>query len=322
MKNIVIAGGGVLGSQIGFQSAYRGKNVTFWLRSEETIGRAKPKIEKLYMTYLAELDHAKAQIGKEKPDYARALIEDFENTSSEEIDKLKEDVKKAYESIKYEADLAKAMEGADFVIEAIAEVEDVKHDFFKKIKDYLGEDTILASNSSTMIPSTFKDDAGRPENYLHFHFANHIWRNNLAEIMVTPETSDKAREAVEVYAKEITMIPVVIKKERPGYLLNSLLVPLLSAAQELVAGEYASFEDVDMAWKVGAGAPRGPFEILDIVGLMTPYNLAKYKEGADDPSTMAGKIVKMLEEKIQAGKTGVAAGEGFYKYDEKSRKIN
>lgn len=321
MKNLVVAGGGVLGSQIGFQAAYKGKDVTFWLRSEASIERAKAKIENLYKVYLAELNYSKSEIGKEKANHAAGLIEDVESLSAEKIDELIENVKSAFENIKYETDIEKAVKDADFIIESVAEIEAEKHEFFKAISSYIPQKTIVSSNSSTMMPSTFAQDTGRPEKYLHFHFANRIWRSNIAEIMLHEGTDPQVKDTVFEFAKEIGMVPVVVNKEQPGYILNSLLIPFLNSAQYLLANDIASHEDIDKTWKIGTGSPRGPFEILDVIGMVTPYNLAMSKPGADDPSTVNGKIAAMLKKMIDEGKTGLAAGEGFYKYDKNGNKI-
>ncbi len=321
MKNLVVAGGGVLGSQIGLQSAYKGKHVTFWLRSEESIERSKQKLEKFFQAYLADLEGAKKEIGKEHPNYARGLIDDFSTITEEKIDQLISTLKDAYNNISFETDLAKAVTDADFLIEAVAEVADVKHEFFKTLSTLLPEKTIVASNSSTMLPSTFAKDTKREEKYLHFHFANNIWRMNVGEIMVHPNTAPETKDAVVKFAKEIGMVPVVINKEQPGYILNSLLVPLLNSAQDLFVGEIADFKDIDKTWKISTGAPLGPFEILDVVGIYTPYNLAKAKPGADDPSSLAGKAVAMYEKMIQEGRLGKASGKGFYTYDERGNII-
>lgn len=321
MQKITVAGGGVLGSQIGFQSAVKGKDVTFWMRSEGSIERAKPRIERWRNEYLKDLEYVKTQIGQNNPVYPRGLIDDFASLTPEKVDEIKQDVENAYSSIRYETDMAKAVEGAELIIEAVAEVKDEKHAFFKELARHLKGDTIVVSNSSTMLPRFFAEDTGRPEKYLHFHFANEIWRLNIGEIMVHEGTDPKVKDAVVQFAKEIGMVPVVVKKEQPGYILNSLLIPLLDAANYLLVHDIASVEDIDNTWKISTGAPMGPFEILDMIGMTTPYNLEMSRPGADDPETTSGKIVKMYKEKIDRGELGIAAGKGFYTYDENGNKI-
>ena len=110
------------------------------------------------------------------------------------------------------------------------------------------------------------------------------------------------------------MIPLRLKKEQPGYILNSLLVPFLNAGQALLAKGVADPETIDLTWRCATGAPAGPFQILDVVGLTTAYNIVIMNPEAQNPDSIQGKIAALLKEYIDAGKTGVNAGEGFYKY--------
>ena len=250
IKNVVVAGGGVLGSQIAFQSAYKGFNVTVWVRSEGSIDRAKPKFEVLKNTYLATLEAMKTNPAA----YCRGLADDPKATSEQ------------------------------------------------------------ITNSSTMLPSAFAEHTGRPAKYLALHFANEIWRNNTAEVMGHPGTDQAAYDQVVEFAAAIGMVPLKLHKEQPGYILNSMLVPFLSAAEALYANEVADPETIDKTWMLGTGAPVGPFRILDIVGLATAYNIVIMNPLAKDPETTPGKIAAVLKKYIDEGKTGVAAGEGFYTY--------
>ena len=121
-------------------------------------------------------------------------------------------------------------------------------------------------------------------------------------------------DAVVVFAEDIAMVPLKLKKEQPGYILNSMLVPFLNAAQTLLAKGVADPETIDKTWMLGTGAPAGPFRILDVVGLTTAYNIVVMNPQAADPESVPGKIAAILKEYIDAGKTGVNAGEGFYRY--------
>lgn len=309
-KKVVVAGGGVLGSQIGYQTAFKGFDTTFLLRSEGSIERTKAKIENLYRTYLAELE----ALSQKKVSCPRGFLENPEELNEEKIEELKANAKSAYENIKYSTDKADALKDADIVIESMAEKPDAKIEFYESIAEYLPEKTILVTNSSTLLPSTFAEYTKRPEKYLSLHFANQIWRNNTAEVMGQSKTNPEIFKAVSEFAKKIGMIPLELKKEQPGYLLNSLLVPLLNSAQALLVNGVSDAETIDKAWTLGTGAPFGPFRILDVVGLETAYNIVSNDPRAKDPETLPGKIASMLKSYIDEGKTGIAAGEGFYKY--------
>lgn len=309
IKKVVVAGGGVLGSQIALQSAYCGFDVTIWLRSEGSIERAKPKLERFKNIYVDTLEKMKTDANA----YCRGLSKKTDLSDSE-IDELKQNAEDAYNNIILTTSYDEAASGADLIIEAIAENPEQKIAFYQELAKHMDEETILVTNSSTLLPSMFAEYTGRPEKYLSLHFANTIWEKNTAEVMGHPGTDQKYYDEVAQFAEDINMIPLKLKKEQPGYILNSLLVPFLSAAEALLANDVADHETIDKTWILATGAPAGPFHILDIVGLTTAYNIIIMNPEAQDPNTTPGKIAKMLKEKIDAGKTGINAGEGFYKY--------
>ena len=317
LKKVVVAGGGVLGTQIGLMCAYAGKDVTFWLRSESSIERTRPKIERYTGLMLQDLLAAKAYIGNPMGAflYPKGLIRDWSGVTAEAIDSQVEQAKKNFaENIHIELDLAAALADADVVIESMSEDPKAKIGVYTAMKDLLPEKTILLTNSSTMLPSTFAEYTGRPEKYLALHFANTIWKNNTAEVMGHPGTDPAIYDKTVVFAQEINMIPLLLHKEQPGYILNSMLVPFLSAAQALLATGVADHETIDKTWQLATGAPAGPFKILDIVGLETAYNINQMKPDAQVEGTVSNLIGKLLKEKIDRGETGVNAGIGFYDY--------
>ena len=210
--------------------------------------------------------------------------------------------------------MAKAVEDADFVIEAMAEDPAQKIDIYKQLKDLLSEKTILLTNSSTLLPSMFAEYTGRPEKYCALHFANTIWKNNTGEVMGHPGTDPEVFKKTVELAVEINMIPLELHKEQPGYILNSMLVPFLSAAQGLWARGVADPATIDLTWELATGAPKGPFKILDIVGLETAYNINLMKPETKVEGSDSWMISKLLKEKIDKGETGVNAGKGFYEY--------
>ena len=317
LQNVVVAGGGVLGTQIGLMCAYTGHKVTFWLRSESSIGRTTPKIERYSALMLADLENAKNLIGNPvgKMMYPRGMIRTWEGITAEKIDELLEIGKKNLkENISIETDMAKAVADADIVIESMSENPDAKIEVYNKMRDLLPEKTILVTNSSTMLPSRFAEYTGRPEKYLSLHFANTIWKNNTAEVMGHPGTEQKYYDQVVKFADEINMVPLKLNKEQPGYILNSMLVPFLGASQALWANDVSDPETIDLTWRLATGAPAGPFQILDIVGLETAYNIHSMKPEAKVDGSLENRICLLLKEKIDKGETGVNAGKGFYNY--------
>ncbi|MBR5355931.1 MAG: 3-hydroxyacyl-CoA dehydrogenase [Lachnospiraceae bacterium] len=317
LQNVVVAGGGVLGTQIGLMCAYTGHKVTFWLRSESSIGRTTPKIEMYSDMMLKDLEAAKALIANPigKMLYPRGMIKTWDGITAEKIDELlktgRENLKN---NIKIELDMAKAVSDADIVIESMSEDPEAKIGVYKQMKDLLPEKTILVTNSSTMLPSRFAEYTGRPEKYLSLHFANTIWKNNTAEVMGHSGTDKAIYDKVVAFAADINMVPLKLYKEQPGYILNSMLVPFLGAAQALWANEVSDPQTIDLTWRLATGAPKGPFEILDIVGLETAYNIHIMKPESKVEGSLENRICKLLKEKIDKGETGINTGKGFYDY--------
>ena len=313
MKNIVIMGGGILGSQIAFQTAFCDYNVTVWLRSEGSIERTKSKLELVKNSYIDAINLMAMPEGKSFNNWCRGIA-DADNFNKDE---LINKVMGLSDKIKLELDMKKALEDADLVIESMAEDFEAKKDLYLKMAPLLPEKTIVVTNSSTMLPSKLAKYTGRPDKFLALHFANSIWKNNTAEVMMHPKTEEKYFNEVMEFAKSIRMIALPLKKEKSGYLLNSMLIPLLFSGLDLYVNGVSDFESIDKAWLLGTGAPKGPFQILDTVGLETAYNIVEMY--LKIPSFLAPYnfkgMAKVLKEYIDAGKLGKASGEGFYKYD-------
>jgi 3-hydroxybutyryl-CoA dehydrogenase len=280
IKNITILGAGVLGAQIAFQSAFKGFSVSVYDINDAAIEKSKKTFQYLKARYLEDIDGA--------------------NTANLDA---------AYARIAFFTNIENAVNNADLVIEAVPEKLEIKQQVYAQIAKAAPERTIFASNSSTLLPSAMASSTGRTDRFIALHFANEIWVHNIAEIMGSPETSKQTYETVVQFARDIGMVPVQLQKEQPGYVLNSLLVPFLSAASALLVDNIASVEDIDHTWKIATGAPKGPFEIYDIVGLMTAYNISS-SGGAKQQ-----KFAQLLKENyIDKGKLGIITGEGFYKY--------
>lgn len=314
-KKIVIAGGGVLGTQIAYQSAYCGFDVTIWLRSEGSIGRTKPKIEHLHKTYKETIELMASPSGKTPGNWAVGIA-DVENFDKE---KCLQKSEAAYQNLKIELDLKKAVSDADLVIEAVAERMDEKIAFYQMMAPLLPEKTIIATNTSTLPPSKLTEYTGRPTKFLSMHFANLIWKLNTAEIMMQPQTDKNVFNQLIEFAKAIRMVPLPLYKEKNGYLLNSMLVPMLGSALDLYATGVSDIETIDKTWKIGTGASLGPFQIMDAIGLITIQNIVS--KNIDIPPEKAPlhyrEINQMLLAKIEKGELGISAGKGFYTYDKK-----
>lgn len=311
MKNIVVLGGGVLGSQIAFQTAYMGFNVTIWLRSENSIGHTQPKLDELKEIYTNIINTMDPSLPKDWCHGIASIEKQYDKN-----DCLSR-VNNAYKNVKIELDLSKALKDADLVIESVSEDFDDKKDMYKMIAPLLDDKTIVVTNSSTILPSKLAKYTGRPDRFLALHFANSIWKNTTAEVMAQDKTDKKCFDEVVKFAKDIRMVPLPLYKEKSGYLLNSMLIPMLFSALDLYVNGISDPESIDQAWTYGTGAPEGPFAILDIVGLTTAYNIVEMY--VKIPSFLAPYnfkgMEKILKKYIDEGKLGKATGEGFYKYE-------
>ena len=281
IEQVTVAGGGVLGSQIAYQCAFKGKNVTVYDIGNEAVAAAKERVEALRTAYKRDI---------------QATDEQFDAGLGR---------------MSFTTDLGEAAKNADLVIEAIPEKPSIKHDFYQSLAKLAPEDTIFASNSSTYVPSTFAADTGRPDKFLNLHFANQIWLMNTAEIMGTNQTDPDIYNRIVSFARQIGMVPIQLHKEQPGYVLNTLLMPLMGAAGMLWAHDVADPQTVDKTWMIATGAPKGPFGFYDMVGLRTAYNILCQRQG-DNPQ--AKPLLDKLKAMIDQGKLGEETGQGFYQY--------
>lgn len=316
-NKVVLLGGGVLGTQIALISAYTGHDTTIWLRSEDSITRTEPKIKNYREMMLNDIELSKELIKNPLGHllYPKGLFKSWDGITEEKIEEILKEAKINLEkNIHIELDLRKALKDADIVIEAMAENVDAKIEMYKLCSDKMDEKTILCTNTSTLLPSTFANYTGRAEKYMALHFANEVWRNNTAECMGHAGTDEEIYNRVVEFAEEINMIPIKLHKEQPGYILNSLLVPLLDAGLDLWVKGVADPEMIDLTWKLATHSPKGPFEIMDIVGLKTVYNISCMKEEAKTTGSLIQKRVAMLKEKIDKNELGVNSGKGFYNY--------
>lgn len=281
MKNIMIAGAGVLGSQIAYQTALSGFNVT---------------------VYNHHIDTAERRIDALKTDYQRDM-----HLTDEEFQAGLDNIKLITD------DVAAAVKDADLMIEALPESLELKDSFYQEVSKVAPAKTIFASNSSTFIPSQLAPHTDRPTKFLNMHFANQVWKYNIIEIMGTTETAPEIIEEATKFSREIKMVPVILHKEQHGYILNSLLIPLLASGLSLWAKGVAEPATIDKDWMISTGAPLGPFGILDMVGLRTAMQieLNTYAQTKDEShKAIADKMAAM----IKAGHEGKESGQGFYTY--------
>lgn len=294
IKTVLVNGAsGVLGSQIALQTAVSGFDVIVYGRSDGSIERAKAKMESYIPRYKEESN----------------------------VDHDDEDVKKAYdENVTFSIDLEEAAKRADLIIEAIMEKQSVKEAFFKQLSEIdIPEETIFATNTSSLRPSDFMEATGRPDRFLALHFQNEIWNHNVAEVMATSKTSDEVVKTVTQFAKDIEMYAVVMKIEQPGYVINTLFIPFLEVSLNLFGQGKAKPFDVDRAWMKATGTSHGPFASVDTAGFGTPAEVMQTRiDGnpslTDEQRKGSEYVIRFLKDNISLGRAGKVAGEGFYHY--------
>ncbi len=280
-ERVTVLGTGVLGAQIAMQIAVHGFTVTVFDVDDAALEAGLHRIRGFAASAAREVPGADAEA------YAGAA-----------------------QGVTATSDLAAAVGEADLVIEAVTESLELKRDVWARVGAAAPERTVFATNSSTLLPSAIADAAGRPDRFLALHFANRIWAQNTAEVMGTPATRAEVGDRVEAFAAAIGMVPIRLHREQAGYVVNSLLVPFLNAAAGLLVRGVADAETVDLTWRTATGAPAGPFQMFDVIGLRTAYAIAS--ASPDDRSqAFAGYLKSQF---LDRGRFGVESGEGFYRY--------
>ena len=205
------------------------------------------------------------------------------------------------------ADLAPA----DVVIEAIVEDLDAKRRTFDAVDAVVGEGALIASNTSSLCITEMAAATKRPDRFLGLHFFSPVPVMKLVEVIRGLSTSDETFQRGMAFAKSLGKQPVTAP-DRPGFIVNRLLIPyLLDAIRAHEAGA-GTIEDIDKGMQLGCGHPMGPFTLLDFVGLDTTYYIANimYDEFRD-PAYAAPPLLKRM---VAAGRLGRKTGRGFYAY--------
>jgi len=201
----------------------------------------------------------------------------------------------------------------DVVIEAVLEDLAVKKELFGKLDAILKPETIRCSNTSSLCITEMAASTRHPQRFVGLHFFNPVPLMKVVEIIPGLTTDPKATEAVQGLARRLGKTPVVAP-DRPGFIVNRLLVPYMLDAIRALEEGVGTKEDIDAGMKLGCGYPMGPFELLDFVGLDTTYYIAnimfdEFREKRFAPPPL-------LKRMLQAGMHGVKTRKGFYDYSE------
>jgi 3-hydroxybutyryl-CoA dehydrogenase len=201
--------------------------------------------------------------------------------------------------------------GCDLVIEAIVENIDEKARTYGALEPLLAAEAIVCSNTSSLCITELASKTRRPDRFAGLHFFNPVPIMKLVEVIRGLSTSEATYRAVFTFAESLGKEPITAP-DKPGFIVNRLLVPYLLDAIRAYEHGFGTIEDIDKGMTLGCGYPMGPFTLLDFVGLDTTYYIAnimfdEYREPAYAPPPL-------LKRMVLAGRLGRKSGQGFYKY--------
>ena len=283
IKHVLIVGAGTMGQQIGLQCAMYGLNVMLYDVDQDALQNALERIK----SYTGQLI-ASGRLSSEDAAAAQARITITTNP-------------------------AKASEEADLLSESVPEDPALKQEVFRLFDKHCPPHTIFTTNTSSLVPSLMAEATGRPAQFCALHFHQPVWSANLVDVMPHPGTATEIVDQLELFARQIGQIPIVLHKENYGYVFNAMYNALNREAITLAANGIASVEDIDRAWMVVMKMPVGPLGMLDFVGLGTAYHITAYwADLLKDPQTQTNAL--FLKKYVDKGWLGVQTGRGFYSY--------
>jgi 3-hydroxybutyryl-CoA dehydrogenase len=204
-----------------------------------------------------------------------------------------------------------AMKECDLVIEAIVENLEAKRATYAALEKVVAEHAIFLSNTSSLCITELAAATARPDRFGGLHFFNPVPLMKLVEVIRGLATSDETYQQVFAFARSLGKEPITAP-DRPGFIVNRLLVPYLLDAVRAYENGLGTLEDIDSGMKLGCGYPMGPFALLDFVGLDTTYYIANIMfEEFREPAYAPPPLLKRM---VLAGRLGRKSGQGFYRY--------
>ena len=206
------------------------------------------------------------------------------------------------------------LEDAGVVIEAVYESIAVKRSVWGKLAEVTSEGALLATNTSSLSVTEIAAFSGRPERFCGMHFFNPVAMMPLVEVVRALRSSEEAVEQARAFVEGIGKTPIVCA-DKPGFIVNRLLVPYINDAIHALSEGVASVEEIDAAMRLGANMPIGPLQLADLVGLDVGLAAGQALfEEFGDPKFRPSPLIKQM---VRAGKLGRKSGEGFYDYQSK-----
>ena len=286
MKNITVIGAGTMGNGIAHAFAQSGYSVNLVDISADSLDRAIDTITK-------NLD--------------RLL-------SKEKISEL--DKNNTLSNISTNTDLTDAVKDADLVIEAATENIDVKLKIFKQLDEICDDNTILATNTSSISITKIGSVTNRNDKVIGMHFMNPVPIMKLVEVIRGKETSDSTTTTIMELSKKLGKVPVEVN-DAPGFVANRILMPMINEAILTLEEGVSGVEEIDTVMILGMSHPMGPLHLADFIGLDVCLSILEVMhEGFKNPKYAPSKtLINMVDE----GKLGIKSGEGFYDYSDGAR---
>lgn len=281
MKSIAVIGSGTMGNGIAQVFAQNGYNVSLIDISEESLKKGIETIDR-------NLDRmiAKELINPQKK----------ENTIN---------------NIATYTSLQKGVKNVDLVIEAATEDSSLKTTIFKDLDSFCDEQTILASNTSSISITQLAEATNRPGKVIGMHFMNPVPLMKLVEVIKGKNTSNEVTATIMTLAKELDKIPVEVN-DFPGFVANRILMPMINEAIEALHDGVSGVSEIDTVMKLGMAHPMGPLQLADFIGLDVCLSILNVMQNGFKNSKYAPcpLLVRMVKE----GNLGVKSGQGFYDY--------
>jgi 3-hydroxybutyryl-CoA dehydrogenase len=281
IKHISVIGGGTMGNGIVHTCALKGFNTDLIEMNEELIKKALSTISK-------------------------NLDKQLKKNIISEADKTK-----TLDRINPVIGVKNTPGNSDLIIEAIYENSDAKRHIFNELKEIIKEDSIFATNTSSISITELSSSSDRPDKFIGMHFMNPVPVMKLVEIIRGYETSEETFKIIKGLATKLDKVPVEVH-DYPGFISNRVLMPMINEAIFALMEGVASKEDIDTVMKLGMNHPMGPLTLADFIGLDVCLSILEVLyQGFNDPKYRPCPLLKKM---VAAKKIGRKTGEGFYKY--------
>ncbi|TPV32316.1 3-hydroxybutyryl-CoA dehydrogenase [Paucihalobacter ruber] len=286
MKNIAVIGAGTMGNGIAHTFAQSGFKVQLIDVSESALKKGMDTISK-------NLDRQ----------VAKAVITEADKQNT-------------LNNITTFTDVVSGVEYASLVVEAATENVDLKLKIFKQLDEACPEDTILATNTSSISITQIAAVTSRPKMVIGMHFMNPVPIMKLVEIIRGYNTSNEVTNTIMDLSKALGKVPVEVN-DYPGFVANRILMPMINEAIETLYNGVAGVHEIDTVMKLGMAHPMGPLQLADFIGLDVCLSILNVMyEGFKNPKYAP---CPLLVNMVRAGKYGIKSGEGFYDYSQSKK---